>query len=597
MRSLRQLLEAPRDPTSVVARRWNPASRADRFVDWRELRHDVDALGRRFAVEPEGPWVLLSQDAYAFAVGLLALWHSGRHALSPPNHQQGSLRVLQTRAAGVLSDRPDWFPEGSSIHPLEPDAPDGDFSLTALDRDALAMELYTSGTTGAEKPVTKRLRHLEDEVAALGATWDTALRDGTVFSTASHQHLYGLLFGVLWPLCSGRAFHAEHFLHMGELVPRMRGAGPCVLVSVPTHLKRFARHGDAASLRDPCRIVFSSGGPLPAETAHAVADVLGQAPVEVLGSTETGGIGWRTQEPAREVSPWTPFAGVRVTRDGDSGVARVSSPFVSADESGAGFTTGDRITLHPDGSFQLEGRSDRVVKVGEKRLDLAQMESQLRGHPWVANVALTTLDRDDELRVAAAVVPTGKGWRVLRGKGRRSFVRALAATLGEDWDPVLHPRHWRTVEELPEDAQGKVTADALRRLFLDPHIQGEELELSAADRPEVFEEIRGDDFIEWSCAVPPDLSCFPGHFPDLAVVPGVLQLDWAMDLAGRLLGRTPRVAEVESLKLRAALWPGSRFAIRVRASSDTRIDFEIRGGDAVHATGRVRLESDVEPAE
>ncbi len=186
---------------------------------------------------------------------------------------------------------------------------------------------------------------------------------------------------------------------------------------------------------------------------------------------------------------------------------------------------------------------------------------------------------------------------MLRGKGRRSFVRALAASLGEDWDPVLHPRHWRAVEELPEDAQGKVTADALRRLFLEPHIQGKELEPSAADRPEVFEEIRGDDFIEWSCEVPQELSCFAGHFPDLAVVPGVLQLDWAMDLAGRLLGRTPRVAEVESLKLRAALWPGSRFAIRVRASSDTRVDFEIRGDDAVHATGRVRLQPDEEPAE
>ena len=68
--------------------------------------------------------------------------------------------------------------------------------------------------------------------------------------------------------------------------------------------------------------------------------MLGQAPVEVLGSTETGGIGWRTQEPAREASLLIPFAVVRVTRDCDSGLARVSSPFVSADESGAGFFHG-----------------------------------------------------------------------------------------------------------------------------------------------------------------------------------------------------------------------------------------------------------------
>ena len=99
MRPLRQLLEAPRDPTSVVARRWNPASRADRFVDWRELRRDVGALGRRLAVEPEGPWVLLSQDAYAFAVGLLALWHSNRHHRS------------YTRARWIFQRR-DWLAVG-----------------------------------------------------------------------------------------------------------------------------------------------------------------------------------------------------------------------------------------------------------------------------------------------------------------------------------------------------------------------------------------------------------------------------------------------------------------------------------------------------
>jgi acyl-CoA synthetase (AMP-forming)/AMP-acid ligase II len=546
----------------------------------------VAALRERIAGEPEGAWVLLTEDAYAFAVGLLALWHSGRHAISPPNRQKSSLQMLQTRAAGVLSDRPDWFPQGSPLHPVVDPRRGAPSSLSPLSPDALAVEFYTSGTTGAEKPVTKRIRHLEDEVSGLGATWDELVKGATVFATASHQHLYGLLFGVLWPLSAGHTFQAQHFLHVGELVPRMRGVEKCVLASVPTHLKRLARQGEVATLRGRCCAVFSSGGPLSTETAHRIARVLGRPPLEVLGSTETGGIAWRAQEPGRKESLWTPFSAVRVTRDLRSSVMRVSSPFVSVDETGEGFATGDGISLRPNGCFQLEGRLDRVVKVGEKRLDLARMESQLRGHPCVAEVALATIDRDTELRVAAAVVPTERGWERIRLEGRLAFVRALRASLTENWDPVLHPRLWRTVRDLPENTQGKVPLDSLAQLFQEPDWEG-----PAADRPEVLEEFRGRSSLERLCLVPRDLSCFPGHFPDLPVVPGVLQLDWAMELVAELLDATPRIEAIESLKLLAPLEPGGRFRIRVRVAPEARVDLKIWSEGAEHARGRVRLDT------
>jgi len=578
------LLQQPRDPNSEVARRWDHAARADRVVRWAQFRQHVAGLRERIASEPEGAWVLLTEDAYAFAVGLLALWHSGRHAISPPNQQPGSLRFLQTRAAGVLSDRPDWFPEGSSLHPLVDTEPGDPASLALLSRDAIALELHTSGTTGSEKGVTKCIRHLEDEVRELAATWDSVVRDATVFATASHQHLYGLLFGVLWPLCEGHAFQAHHYLHVGELAPRMRESGRCVLASVPTHLRRLARYAGARDLAGVCHAVFSSGGPLPADTAHGIAQALGRPPIEVLGSTETGGIAWRAQEPAAGESLWTPFSAVRVRCDSHTRMLRVSSPFVSVDAGVEGFATGDRIVLEPDERFRLEGRADRVVKVGEKRLDLVRMESQLRAHAWVEEVALATIDRDAEPRVAAAVVPSEEGWKVIRLEGRRAFGSGLRASLAEAWDPVLHPRYWRTLDELPENALGKVTLDALRGLFREP-----ERAAACADRPEVREQFRGSDFLEQSCGVPQDLSCFPGHFPDLPVVPALLQLDWAMQLACELLEAPPQVEEIELLKILAPLEPGDRFRIHVRSIGETRIEFRIWSEESEHARGRVRL--------
>jgi acyl-coenzyme A synthetase/AMP-(fatty) acid ligase len=108
--SLAELLCQQREPLSTVALRWDSSSNSDQTVTWGDLIVDVACLRDHLETAPAGGWVLLTEDAYSFAVGLLALWHSGRHAISPPNRQFGALRGPQTRAAGVLTDRPDWFP-------------------------------------------------------------------------------------------------------------------------------------------------------------------------------------------------------------------------------------------------------------------------------------------------------------------------------------------------------------------------------------------------------------------------------------------------------------------------------------------------------
>jgi acyl-coenzyme A synthetase/AMP-(fatty) acid ligase/3-hydroxymyristoyl/3-hydroxydecanoyl-(acyl carrier protein) dehydratase len=591
--ALSQLLAEDRDPAAETAKRWDPALRAERTVCWDELRRHVAALCERLdggaASEADSrTWVLLTEDAYAFAVGLLALWHTGRHAISPPNHQLESLRQLETRGAGVLSDRPDWFPEGSCLNPVIETAGPCTARFEELDPEATALELYTSGTTGNEKPISKRIRHLSDEVAELGAAWDDTLGNATVYATASHQHVYGLLFGVLWPLSSGRPFMAHHFQQPGELVPRMREVGDCVLASVPTHLKRLARHTGLPTLRGVCRTIFSSGGPLATETANDIAGLLGAAPIEVLGSTETGGIGWRQQDSAGGQAGvsvhWEPFRRVRVTRDPDTEVLRVASPFVSVDTGGKGFATGDRVTFRSDGRFELAGRADRVVKVGEKRVNLDRMESQLRGHAWVQEVALTLVDRDTDLRVAAAVVPSEEGMEQIRERGRSGLGRGLRASLAGFWDPVVQPRLWRVVPALPANEQGKLTRSALDELFREASY-GE----ASMDRPEVLEELRGSDFLERACRVPHDLACLPGHFPDQPIVPGVLQLDWVMELAAQLLERVVEVRELRAIKLLAPLRPGDSFRIHVRATAAGEIAFSVFSEDHEHAKGRVRL--------
>lgn len=461
------LLDRPRDAGALVAWR-SDASGGDRLVRWGEFRGAVARLRDEVSALPPGPVALATQDAFAFGVGLFALWHAGRVAVCPPNTQPGALAALQDLVIATVSDVGVAVP-GRPVLSTEHEPTAGSVSLGpfgVLSREAPALELFTSGTTGRGKAIPKQLFHLENEVQVLDAELGAEVGDAPVFGSASHQHLYGMLFRLLWPLAVGRAFDARIRLHAEELTARMAAQGPCAFASVPAHLKRLAERDGLERIAGQCRVVFSSGGPLDPETAERWEKAGGRAPLELFGSTETGGVAWRRQGSARDSSPlWTPLRAVRIARDEPESRLRVHSRFVSQDEAGEGFAMGDRVELQADGRFRMLGRVDRVLKIGEKRLSLPEMEERLLEHEWVEATALLPLELGGERRVAAVVVLTRPGEEALAKEGRREVGVALSNALASEWERTLLPRSWRFVAALPEDAQGKVTVPLLRTLF------------------------------------------------------------------------------------------------------------------------------------
>jgi len=565
-----------------------------RAISAARFARDAAQLARGLAGAPGARHLVVVDDAYALAVSLLALWGTRCVAVLPPNGEAGTLARLAPGVAGAISDRPALCATGARP-PLarEVELPDEAEALAfwhaapPLDRDAIVCELFTSGTSGDEKPVAKRLRHFDDEIACLEATLGAGLGGAVVLGTASPLHLYGLLFRVLWPLVAARPLDADTWLQPAELVARAASESAFVLVSTPAHLKRLARHEGLASLRPGCRAVFSSGGALDAESAERVSRALGVGVTEIYGSTETGGVAQRVRRDAGEPSAWTPLPGVTVTRDTTSGRALVRSPFVSGGaEHGAGggeLLTGDAIAPAADGGFQLAGRSDRVVKVGEKRLSLPELEARLRAHPFVDDAKAGLVARGSELRVAAAVIPSAEGAAALEREGRRAVVSALQQRLAAEFDRVLLPRVFRFVRELPADERGKTTAGALQALFA-------ESELEPVSEPELLAERREGDRSERRLRVPEDLVFFDGHFPGHPVVPGVVLLRFALEAAEALLGCEPVLAGLERFKFHEQVRPGDELALALaldRAAGVLEISY--RAGERRVASGRARL--------
>jgi hypothetical protein len=227
----------------------------------------------------------------------------------------------------------------------------------------------------------------------------------------------------------------------------------------------------------------------------------------------------------------------------------------------------------------LGGRADRTVKIAGKRLSLPDMEAELERHPAVSEAALVVLELAGEPRVHAVVVPTARGYEVLRRLGRRGLGAALAAHLADGFDRVLLPRAWRIREELPRNAQGKLPVAALRALF-----DGRELD------PTPLGEQRGERTLERRLEVPSDLAHLEGHFEGLPIVAGVVQLRWVMAAGAELLSATPGVRAIEALKFPDVLRPGDQLTLRVELSQGAdRLRFRLHDGERVFATGRCVL--------
>ncbi|MCH6482172.1 AMP-binding protein [Pseudoxanthomonas sp. LH2527] len=533
-------------------------------ADHAAFHRDVLRWQAGFRAQAGDTWALHFDDAARFAAALYGAWHAGKTVVLPGDALAGTQARLRTQVDGFAGD---WQ---QSDLPLPEQTTDADALALPLDVDATRLIVFTSGSTGEPVAIEKRLRQLDAEVHALESALGDGLEGVAVHGTVSHQHIYGLLFRVLWPLAAGRAIVPRAFFPE-DLLAAMEGRD-AVLVASPAHLKRLPAQLSWASLHGRLRAVFSSGGALPADAAHDTARLLGVPPTEILGSTETGGIAWRrwnTEQPA-----WTPLPGVdwRV----QDGVLEVHSPHLAE---AAWWRSQDRAEPDDAGGFRLLGRADRIVKVEERRVSLDALERQIQAHPSVKEARVLLLG--GARSALAAVVAMADGVPVpADAAARRRLSQALSRHLAGSQDAVTRPRRWRFVASLPSNAQGKVTETALTALF-------------RPERPEAHWTLREADRAQAELLLDASLAVFDGHFAQAAVLPGVAQLDWAVQLARDVFAMPPRFLRMEALKFQRVARPGDliRLEIEWRADRSTLV-FRYTSVHGPHASGRVVFADD-----
>jgi acyl-CoA synthetase (AMP-forming)/AMP-acid ligase II len=322
-----------------------------------------------------------------------------------------------------------------------------------VDDEAIAMLVYTSGTTGRSKGVAQSWRALVSNMEAIGRMWGLGPRDTcTVMLPLFHVH--GLCIGIYAMLLAGATIRLHARFDPAELVVDIAEHGTTVMLGVPTMyvaiLEHLAQHPDDGPKLGRARLFTAGSAPLSASTHAAFAATTGHAILERYGMTET------------LIVLSNPL--VRIV-DGELQVRGNSlmtgywrnDPATAAAFDGPWFRTGDIAVADADGRIRIVGRtSTDIVKSGGFKISTREIEDCLRAHPAVVDVAVVgVVDSRWGERVTAAIATTTTTPLVV-------LVPSLAAHCREHLADYKCPRQWIVLPAIPRNAMGKVEKVALR---------------------------------------------------------------------------------------------------------------------------------------
>ena len=446
------------------------AAATNEAVSHEEALSYVSAVRAQLSQAP-GPRVALVIAApYDFALALLATLSLGQRPVILGHHKPQLLVQQQELFDCVLTDQVANVTEAQALGLSAPiyalsqltDQPQPPAAVAAtrraleeLDPQA-CFELYTSGSTGTPKRVLKTVGEMQAEATQLTALLGDKLVGATIVSTVFPYHMYGLTFTVFLPWSTQTKLHRPQIHYSEELAALP--AQPYVLISSPAFLKRL----DFTLLAPQLNAIISAGGPLPPETRAALQQWCGVTATEIYGSTEAGVMAWR--QALSDDAPFTLFPDVTM-RTTAAGTTYLTSGHVATD-----LTLDDRIELGPERTIKLLGRTDRIVKIEEKRVALNAIEATLCALPEVHAAAVTVVTRGGRDLIAAALVLNSPCLQPqpLPGATYLKLRRQLAAHL----EPHALPRLMLQVPALPENALGKRDRHTLNEWFaakLPPH--------------------------------------------------------------------------------------------------------------------------------
>lgn len=248
---------------------------------------------------------------------------------------------------------------------------------------------FSSGSTGIPKVIGRTVRSLASEVQRFGRMPGMPANGDRLLLLSSTAHSFGLIAGLLHSLAAGVSVVFTPRISARDILRTAVEHRVSAVFGVPMHFELLSA---AADVLPELRVAVSGGELMPAEIAQRFAERFGVRVGEAYGTTETGIIAMDVSGALRPaVGRAAPGMVLRV-HGGELEVALDSSPYLF-DSGGTRYADGwlrthDRATMDSTGAVHVHGRADSLIVVGGLKVDLAEVEQVLRGHPEVDQAVL-----------------------------------------------------------------------------------------------------------------------------------------------------------------------------------------------------------------
>jgi len=361
----------------------------------------------------------------------------------------------------------------------------GNLTSVLLDPDAMALWMYTSGTTGTSKGAVHVLNSIKDVGRYLGPIYGVGPGD-KIFCSSKLFFAFSLGHVFLAALRLGAAV----ILHTGWPSPEaiadvVERHCPDVMFSVPTMYRGLLSEGHAANSGfQSIRHFISAGEHLPTRVFDEWHAVTGVPILAGIGATETLMMFIANYpETFHSGATGTPLPGTDVRLQSDDGavIDQAGIPGVlwvrsnslaigywrQSDKTAAVFKngwycTGDVFVRDQDGQYFYQARDDDMLKVSGQWVSPQEIDECVLQSPGVSEAATIGVENDQGLiRLMLCLITEDPD------VDRQELQAELTKRMTGNLSVYKCPRRFIYLDEMPKTATGKIQRFKLRQIAAD----------------------------------------------------------------------------------------------------------------------------------
>ena len=420
--------------------------------------------------------------------------------------------------------------------------------LPEIDEKEIYVSLLTSGSSGTPKIIRNTLYNLVAE--AQGIIDSTNLKKGSciVATTTTCSHRYGFTYIILIPVLQDYMIYTDKLYY-----PDSVKFQNCILISTPSFLDILKNNNLKFPVSPEC--IISAGAKLKQETYEYLEQY--QRVVDIYGATETGVSAYRNSSKDKEL---TLLNDVKMIPDEDGTI--VLTPYAIEKE----VKVSDLIDVNGN-KITIKARTDRLLKIQEKRISAQSIEEFLRKNSFVEDAYC--FKKDDKIACLCALSDLGREF--ILSEGLNELKKFLKQHSRKQFEII--PQKWKFIDKLPVTKRGKTDSAFIERIF--------NMNFSF---PIILKSDKAENSAKFKLWLYPSSNYFNGHFPKYPVTPGVVQLYLASFIGSRVFGEELSDGQMKRVKFSNIIKAGEVVDLILTRKKDS-VEYEYRQGEKTFSSG------------